>query len=74
MATIAWLLTSTDSILKYHTKSSDVSTGRRDGDTPKIVWESGMCTQNRGINNLHRIFLLKISDVYTGFVEIGGRE
>ena len=40
----------------------------------KIVWESGMCTQNRGLNNLHRKSLLKISDVYTGFVEIGGRE
>jgi hypothetical protein len=25
----------TDSILKYHTKSSDVSTSRRHGDTPK---------------------------------------
>ena len=40
----------------------------------KIVWKSGMCTRNRGLNNLHRKSLLKISDVYTGFVEIGGRE
>ena len=39
----------------------------------KIVWKSGMCTQNRGLNNLHRKSLIKISDVYTGFVEIGGR-
>ena len=79
LATIAWLLTSTceyvpivywNIIQKVPTfPQADVTAIRQ-----KIVWKSGMCTQNRGLNNLHRKSLLKISDVYTGFVEIGGRE
>jgi hypothetical protein len=33
-----------------------------------------MCTQNQGLNNLPWTSLLKISDVWTGFFEIRGRD
>jgi hypothetical protein len=33
-----------------------------------------MCAHNRGLNNLLWKSLLKISDAYTRFVEIGGRD
>jgi hypothetical protein len=33
-----------------------------------------MCTQNRGLNNLRWKSLLKKADIYTEFVEIGGRD
>jgi hypothetical protein len=74
LATHQYLRSCTDSILKYHTKSSGVSTGRRHGDTQKIIWKSGMCRHNRGLNSLLWKSLLKISDVYTGSVENDRRE
>ena len=37
--TYRYLRICTDSILEYHTKICDVSTGRRHGDTPKNIME-----------------------------------
>ena len=39
LVTYQYLRICTDIVLKYHTKSADVSTGRRHGDTPKNSME-----------------------------------